>query len=268
MEQDKIRACYVMGQKVWGLLYPPRCPGCDGLLAQDEAAYHHPAYHYGIRAVAKMGATGVCRNCRKRLMATGTQVCLHCGRPVAEERFEYCYDCAKKDLSKGFTQGRSLFLYQSAVPEMMYRFKYSGRQEYAQMFALAALQLQRDWLKNIQAEAVIPVPMYHAKKRQRGYNQAESFSREVARLLGILHMPKALRRIKSTRPMKELDNVQRRKNIAGAFEVPGGRLPYKRVLLVDDIYTTGATADEAARTLKAAGVQQVYFLSVSIGKGC
>ena len=115
---------------------------------------------------------------------------------------------------------------------------------------------------------MIPIPMYRRKKKFRGYNQAESFSRELARLLGISHEPNLLVRTRSTRPMKELDNVARKKNIAGAFGVPGGRIPYRTVLLIDDIYTTGATADEAAMTLKNAGAQQVYFLSVSIGKGC
>lgn len=264
--RDCGRAGYVAGQKVLGILYPPRCPGCDGLLEGDEAAYCHPAYRYGAGEAAANGPLGICRRCLKDMKPIGNRVCMHCGRPVADERIEYCYDCAKKNFSDGFTQGRSVFLYQGAVPGMMYRFKYSGRQEYAQAFALAAVRLQGAWVERVSPQAVIPVPMYGRKKRQRGYNQAERFSAELARLLGVCHAPNALIRIRNTRPMKELDDAQRRKNILGAFKP--AQLPYKKVLLVDDIYTTGATADEAARALKTAGVQQVYFFSVSIGKGC
>ena len=131
MKEDTARAWYVARQKALGFLYPPRCSGCDELLNQDEAAYCHPAYRYGARAacaaggaayavgaagvVREAGAVGICRSCRARFPVIGTQICLHCGRPVTEERFEYCYDCAKKDRTRGFTQGRSLFLYQGAA---------------------------------------------------------------------------------------------------------------------------------------------------------
>lgn len=268
MKEHLIRRGYLIGQNLWGILYPPRCPVCDGLLEPQESAYRHPVYRYGAGDTAYAEPKGICPTCRHRLSLIGRQVCMHCGRPLQDGRMEYCHDCRKKDFDKSFRAGRSLFLYQGAVPGMMYRFKYAGRQEYAQFFALCAAYGYADWIRRIQPDVIIPVPMYRRKQRRRGYNQAAAFARELGRVFDIPYTDRCVRRIRNTRPMKELDDIGRMRNITGAFAVPSGSVGYQRVLLTDDIYTTGATADEVSRTLLAAGAGSIYFLSISIGKGC
>lgn len=256
------------GKKILGLVYPPRCPVCDSLLTQEEAAYFHPAFRKGILGQDQSGPIGLCRFCIPKLTVIGEPVCLHCGRPVDGERTEYCFDCKKKDLKHSFYQGKALFLYKGGAPKMMYRFKYGGRQEYGDFFALTALRQHGEWLERIHAQAVLPVPMYDKKRRLRGYNQAESFGRQLAILMGIPCWTRGVRRIRDTQPMKELDDAGRKINLRNAFQATNSVVKYKRVLVVDDIYTTGSTADEVADTLMQAGVERIYFLSLCIGRGC
>ncbi len=293
MKEHLIRSGYILGLNRWGILYLPRCPGCDGLLEPEESAYRHPLYRCGAEAAADSGGKesgrkdtggkgsghkgsgyidrelkGICTACRQRLQPVGSQVCMHCGRPLENGRAEYCPDCRKKDFTRSFRAGRSLFLYQGAVPGMMYRFKYAERQEYAQFFALCAAYAYTDWIRHIRPDVIMPVPMYRRKQRRRGYNQAAVFGRELGRIFGIPYTDRCVRRIRNTQPMKELDDIGRVRNITGAFAAASELDGYRSVLLVDDIYTTGATADEVSRTLLEAGVGCVYFLSISIGKGC
>ena len=92
-------------------------------------------------------------------------------------------------------------------------------------------------------------------------------AKKLGEIWGIPVNGKILRRIKSTNPQKKLGSRERKKNLKNAFSVAGNLEYVKRVLLIDDIYTTGNTIDEAARKLKQAGVERVYFLTISIGQG-
>lgn len=208
----------------------------------------------------------------------GTNVCYHCGRPVRRERQEYCNNCTKgirqtksphwngRPFSY-YQQGKALFLYQDEVKIMMYRFKYGNRRTYAAFFADEAEKQCGDWIKRIGVEAVVPVPMYRKKERQRGYNQAAIFARELADAFGLACEPGAVKRIIDTKPQKELGDAERENNLKNAFQAEEFIVKYKYILLVDDIYTTGSTAEAVARQLLAVGVEKVFFLSVCIGNG-
>ena len=98
-------------------------------------------------------------------------------------------------------------------------------------------------------------------------NQAELIAEALGKATGIPVDTQSLERTVKTVPMKELDNVQRRKNLENAFNVARNIVKYKKVLIVDDIYTTGATLDACATILKSAGVAKVYGLSLCIGNG-
>ena len=150
---------------------------------------------------------------------------------------------------------------------MMYRFKYGNRRTYAAFFADEAEKQCGDWIKRIGVEAVVPVPMYRKKERQRGYNQAAIFARELAVAFGLACEPGAVKRIIDTKPQKELGDAERENNLKNAFQAEEFIVKYKYILLVDDIYTTGSTAEAVARQLLAVGVEKVFFLSVCIGNG-
>lgn len=116
-------------------------------------------------------------------------------------------------------------------------------------------------------EEIIPVPLHPARKRTRGYNQADILAEELGKILDIPVNRKVLYRIRNTKPQKNLDNMQRISNLKGAFAVSKQQGVKKAVLLVDDIYTTGSTIHKAAYMLKLAGAEKVYFLTISIGQG-
>lgn len=195
---------------------------------------------------------------------------MHCGRPVLSDLVEYCFDCEKKR-KRGdkdtFFQGKSLLLYKGVVKQTMYRFKYSNKREYGTFFAELAMEKWGEWLFRCEIDAIVPVPMFRRKKRMRGYNQAEVFGRELAKKLRVPMDRNVVIRKKDTRPMKELNDIERENNLRNAFQIARNIVKYKKILLVDDIYTTGSTADEVSRVLLEAGVEKIYFLSICMGQG-
>lgn len=195
---------------------------------------------------------------------------MHCGRPVLSDLVEYCFDCEKKK-KRGdkdtFFQGKSLLLYKGVVKQTMYRFKYSNKREYGTFFAELAMEQWGEWLFRCEIDAIVPVPMFRRKKRMRGYNQAEVFGRELAKYLRVPMDRNVVIRKKDTRPMKELNDIERENNLRNAFQIARDIVKYKKILLVDDIYTTGSTADEVSRVLLEAGVEKIYFLSICMGQG-
>lgn len=237
------------------LLFPPRCPVCDRLLEV-----------YDIRRGSRIHVS-----CRQKLCPVNGNQCFHCGRPLNDADAEYCSDC-KGQMERGnpfsyFRQGKAVFLYRGDMKKAMYRFKYSNRREYAVFFAEEAFQSYGKWMARCGIEAVIPVPMYRKKERRRGYNQAKLFAKELSRLTGCFYEPEALRRVRDTKPQKDLNKNERENNLKNAFQVSDIVVKYNCVLLVDDIYTTGCTAEAAAKELHQAGVKEIYFLASCIGEG-
>lgn len=249
------------------LIFPKRCIICDDLMEQREGQIHG--------------------KCVKMLFPVAGAVCMHCGRPLISATHEFCYDCARansarikgqkgKENKETFLQGKSLFLYKGEIKQTMYRYKYGNKREYASFFAQQALSKYGDWLASIEVDAILAVPMYQKKEQKRGYNQAAVFAKALVEQWARSNAyegstpvcdTRAILRVKNTRPMKELSDIERKNNLKNAFQTTENIVKYKKVLLVDDIYTTGSTADAVAKVLYAAGVSEVYFLSICIGKG-
>lgn len=232
------------------LIYPPRCPICDGIVGMDEHLIHE--------------------KCKSKIFETGETVCAHCGKPINSYSKEFCYDCTQKKIKqnnrKTFIQGKSLFQYKGEIKESMYRFKYSNRREYAYFFAEEAVEKYLDWLVIRKIDAIVPVPMYKRKEIKRGYNQAYSFAKELSNLTGIPVIKNAVIRTRDTKPLKLLSEEERRKNLQGSFQVMKNIVQYDHILLVDDIYTTGSTADTISQELVGNGVKEVYLMSICIGR--
>lgn len=232
-----------MIEKILNLIYPEKCPFCGAILERWEK--------------------GVCGKCRQTLPYIHEPRCMKCGKPIQSETEEFCYDCKKRNHI--FDSGQSMWVHKPPVNQAVYAFKYHDRRCYGKIFAAEMVRELNSYLDFVSAEVLIPIPLYKKRYRNRGYNQAEILAREIGRLA---HLPVAdvLIRKKSTNPQKQLSDTQRKKNIEGAFALRQG-IEYKTVILIDDIYTTGSTLDEAAKVLKNAGVQRVYFLTISIGQG-
>lgn len=234
-----------MGFDIPGLLFPRRCPVCH-------------------EAVEERGQK-ICDICRTRLPRVRGAFCLKCGKPLLTEEKEYCRDCMRR--KHLFECGRAPFVYDKVMRESIARFKYGGRREYAAFYAEEILRFCAKEMILWKADALIPIPLHPKKRRKRGYNQAELVAKELSKLSGIPMDKGLLLRVKNTRAQKELDDRQRLANLRNAFSVRKGSRSYKRVVLVDDIYTTGSTMDEASRVLKENGVQIIYFLCICVGRG-
>ena len=231
-----------VSEYILNLLYPPVCPFCGGIYKG-----------------------GVCPECRKKLTVITEPRCIHCGKPLDREEQEYCADCRKKD--SYITQGRALWVHSDPVPRAVYRFKYHNRRGYGVVFAREMAGHYEEWIRKCKIDLIVPVPLHPSKKRKRGFNQAEILAKTLSEETGIPVRTDVLFRIRKTKPQKELGPSERKANLKGAFAVSASWKAAGNVLLVDDIYTTGSTAERCAYMLKRAGVQNVWFLTISIGQG-
>lgn len=181
------------------------------------------------------------------------------------ENQEYCADCRGKD--SYITQGRALWIHREPVPGAIYRFKYHNKRRYGSLFAREMAECCGGWIKEQGIEVIVPVPLHPSKKRKRGFNQAEILAKGLAEATGIPVRTDILFRIKKTKPQKKLGPRERKENLKGAFAVSALWKADRNVLLIDDIYTTGSTAERCACMLKKAGAENVWFLTISIGQG-
>lgn len=190
--------------------------------------------------------------------------CMKCGKPLEEETEEYCSDCRKK--KHAYAQGKSLYEYHSAA-EAIYRFKYGKRREYAAFFGREMTRHFGRLIDFWQAEALVPVPIHKARRRKRGYNQAELLAEEIGKRTGIPVIKDLVIRCRNTRPLKELKGAERENNLKRAFKIGRNDVKLSTIIIIDDIYTTGSTVDEMAKVLKEIGIDKVYVLTLAIGKG-
>lgn len=184
---------------------------------------------------------------------------------MEEERREYCYDCGR--VRHAYAQGKSVWSYRGEMKQSIYRFKDGGRKEYAVFYANESARLYGDWIKRKGVQAILPIPIHKNRKKKRGFNQAQVYALELGKLLKIPVDTETLIRTVDTIPQKKLDDRQRKNNLKKALKIGTDSVQWKKVLLVDDIYTTGSTVDAAASVLKEAGVEEIYVLSIAIGKG-
>ncbi len=236
------------------IVYPGRCPVCDGILNAFE-----------IRNGRIRRGRLIHDDCRKKISYVKTPTCIKCGKSLGGEDVdsEYCDDCAK--MRHSYDRGFSLFQYRS-ISGSIYRFKYMGRQEYADFYAKATKKALGKKLSGLGIDLIVPVPMYRRKATERGYNQAEVYARKVSEILDIPMCTDLIQRSRNTLPMKNLDVRGRRNNLKKAFNIQRNDVKFKCILIIDDIYTTGSTIDEIARLLRLAGAEKVYFLTLAIGQ--
>ena len=149
----------------------------------------------------------------------------------------------------------------------LYRFKYANRREYVAFYGKMACMQYARWISRLGIDAIIPVPLHRKRRRERGYNQAGLIACSLSKKLHIPVDENYIIRVKKTTPMKELNNIERVKNLQNAFQIYYNGIRYNKVLIVDDIYTTGATIDACAKCLKEYGTDNVYAITLCIGNG-
>lgn len=144
--------------------------------------------------------------------------------------------------------------------------KFHNKREYIDFYGAYMAEILGKKILEWGAQALIPVPLHRSKLRRRGFNQAELLAREIGRALEIPVRPDIVQRVRKTKPQKELLYRERQNNLKGAFKISQYDVKLKKIVLVDDIYTTGSTVDEIAGRLLEQGAKEVYFVSLCIGK--
>jgi ComF family protein len=212
----------------------------------------------------------ICEGCKEQLIYITEPRCKRCSKPIEDEQKEYCNDCERKEFH--YNKGYAVWIYNEAMRKSIAAYKYRSKKEYSIFYIHEMLRLYSKILSRLSIDAIIPVPIHRSKYLERGYNQAELLAKGIGRELKLPVYPKLLARTKKTVPQKNLSDKERLKNLSEAFEMNKQLLnsnfaTIKRVLLVDDIYTTGSTIETCSRLLKSHGIDEVYFIVLCIGKG-
>jgi ComF family protein len=221
-------------------VFPTACPACGALLAQPS-----------------MGP--LCRPCWFSLPRHAAPLC-RCGFPLQAPGLELCGRCRRAQ--QGFARGHSIGPYRGALRIVIHELKYRGRRQAARLLAEILASEPRTALILREAQALVPVPLHSLRLRERGFNQSLLIARALARQAGVPVWPATLRRVKATPPQTGLTAAARRLNMAGAFECRE-RLAGQIVVLVDDVFTTGATLRSCAGALKRAGAGEVRVLTLA-----
>ncbi|MDD3168350.1 MAG: ComF family protein [Eubacteriales bacterium] len=237
-----------LGEGFLDLIYPSNiyCISCGNII-DDSRPY------------------ALCDTCVRTLKWANGRTCGRCGKPLQENYGpSLCTDCT--DTEHSFEKGFTCVEYCAAERELLHRFKYKDKAYLGRK--LAEIMFDRIRIEELEPDLILPVPMFRRKVKQRGYNQAEVVAKCLANYMECSYAGKLLVRIVETEAMSGLGALGRRRNIQEVFSVPRDKTDQvtgKRILLVDDIYTTGSTADACASVLLEAGAATVFVLTFASG---
>jgi len=215
----------------------------------------YPPYYGGC------GARGSrwCSSCQQNTRMILGPLCQRCGQPVSNTGPTICRDC--KNRSFHLTALRSWAQFSGPLQNAIHRLKYKGDLALGDILARPLIDLLQ--VNCWEVDLVIPVPVGVARQAQRGYNQAALLALPVALGLNLAYRPKAMEKIRDTRSQVGLSFAERRENVKGAFRARAEQVREKRVLLVDDVTTSGATLNACAKALFDAGANHVFGITLA-----
>ncbi|WP_188063477.1 ComF family protein [Sphingobium sp. KCTC 72723] len=215
---------------------PPRCPGCGAIVGQDH---------------------GFCLSCWSGMTFLGDPCCARCGIPFPHDMGAgaECGACLADPLP--FDSARAVLAYGDVARTVALRLKYGRRIGLARLIATHMVRHVPDG----EPPVIVPVPLHRWRLWGRGFNQSALIADHLGRLSGLSVDRHGLRRVKRTQPLRGMNPAMREKAVRGAFAMADGHdLKGRRVLLIDDVHTSGATAAACARVLRKAGVVDVRLL--------
>lgn len=226
------------------ILYPRRCPVCHEI-------------------VKKRGEL-ICPSCRREVQPLREPLCKKCGKPIRDPAAEYCRDCREREHL--YTRGLAVLPYTGKIKQSIYQMKFHNKREYIDFYGPYMAEILGERILSWEAQALVPVPLHPSKMRKRGFNQAELLAKKVGERLEIPIRTDIVQRTRATRPQKELTWRERQNNMKGAFKISRYDVKLKKIILVDDIYTTGSTIDEIAGKLLEQGAEEIFFITLCIGR--
>ena len=232
-------------QKIIDIILPPRCIKCGTILTQNN---------------------GLCPKCFNEITFISEPYCHKCGHPFSEIKKGQkllCAPCAKNKNREYFRYNRSAIIYNEESKNMILGLKFMDKTENAQIMASWMFIAGKDiWESG--AEIIIPVPLHYSRLLKRRYNQSALLAKELNKLCKLPVDYDSLVRHKKTRPQVEFSGHERIKNVKGAFSVKTPeKIKNKRIILIDDVLTTGSTLKECAIALKKAGAKSVDTLTIA-----
>ena len=208
----------------------------------------------------------LCQDCASLIDITERQYCPFCNPPKIVSDGRTCSSCRKTKKLNGLYSATSYN--NQIIKKLVYQFKYSYIKEISNPLSKLIishfdnLNKTRDILDHV----LIPIPLHKKRLKKRGFNQSEEIAKELSKSLGIPVYNNVLIKIKQTRDQTKLKREEREKNVKGAFVCENRKLIHnKKILLVDDIFTTGATMEQGAIALKSAGAKEVWGVVVARG---
>lgn len=228
------------GRAALDLVYPPTCAGCGGSVGEPH---------------------GLCGPCWRGLALIERPFCERLGTPFAVDLGMGLLSPAAIADPPVFERARAVAHYDGLARDLVHRLKFGDRLDLSALMARLMAHAGAELLA--EADVIVPVPLHRVRLWRRRFNQAAVLAREVGRLAGRPVSVDVLHRARATRPQVGLTRVQRRDNLQGVFAVGEGARPdiaERRVLLVDDVLTTGATGNAAARALLRGGARAVDVL--------
>jgi ComF family protein len=231
------------------IIYPPRCHICGRFLPTDE---DRPSSHH------------LCNGCFAGLTPISHPICTVCGLPFSTSKGQdhLCENCVRKRPWYDFV--RAPFFYSGPLMEAIQRFKYNSQTQLASSLGSLLSSFAREWVPNPEDFLAVPVPLHERRLRERGFNQSLLLAKVLASELGAQLDYLSLVRKRYTRAQTGLRKEERRKNVKDAFSVIYPELINgKKLLLIDDVFTTGHTLNECAKTLKRSGATVVVCLTLA-----
>ena len=200
----------------------------------------------------------LCPSCRELLSPIRENYCLICGAPMIDYSCPYC---SEKDFV--FDIARSAFIYQSPVRELIHNFKYNAFLAPASFFSQAIMEIPEADKFAYNFDLITAVPLHRVRKRERGYNQSELIAKKLAIKWNIPYA-EPVKRYLPTPSQTTLNAEERFNNLKNAFRLKkNADVKGKKIILVDDVFTTGTTVNEVSRVLKEAGASKVAVLTAA-----
>lgn len=218
-------------------VFPPLCLGCGEFNAHQA---------------------DICENCLNRIDTYSHPICLNCFEMIPDD--EKCPFCRDKYVPL-FAYGN----YVSPLREIIIQFKFKGITTPAATFAALLFEQFKQRLHSLGAVMLIPIPLYPSREKHRGYNQAVLLTKQLAGLLELPAKEDILFRVKKRKPQAKLDFEKRVRNIKGVFAVAEDAETAEKLILVDDVVTSGATVTEAKRELEKAGYRVCAVIAIAHG---